>query len=208
VVHEREWEEDREAVESRAAGLGLPLFVKPATLGSSVGITKVKRLDDLSAAVEEALSYARKALVEASMEGAREIECAVLGNDDPVASVPGEIVPESEWYDYRAKYVDEGTRLEIPAQLPAAVAEEVQRMAVAAFQAIDCSGMARVDFFHREPNEIRVNEINTIPGFTHISMYPKMWEASGLSYADLVDRLVELAVERHEKEQKRGRTSR
>jgi D-alanine-D-alanine ligase len=140
------------------------------------------------------------------MEGSREIECAVLGNDDPVASVPGEIIPEGEFYDYRAKYVDEGTRLEVPARLPPAVALEIQRIAVAAFQAIDASGMARVDFFFREPNEIIVNEINTIPGFTHVSMYPKMWEASGLSYPDLVYRLVELAVERHEKERKRGRT--
>jgi D-alanine-D-alanine ligase len=206
VVHEREWEEDREAVEARAEGLGLPVFVKPATLGSSVGITKVKRGEDLPAAVEEALSYARKAVVEASIEGAREIECAVLGNDDPVASVLGEVIPEAEWYDYRAKYVDEGTRLEVPARLPDAIAERIQRMAVAAFQAIDCAGMARVDFFHREPDEILLNEINTIPGFTHISMYPKMWEASGLSYAELVDRLVDLAVERHQQEQKRGRT--
>jgi len=206
VVYEREWEEDREGVEARASGLGLPVFVKPATLGSSVGITKVKRADDLAGAIEEALSYARKALVERSMEGAREIECSVLGNDDPVASVPGEIVPDAEWYDYRAKYIDEGTTLEIPARLPQKVTEEVQRMAVAAFRAIDAAGMARVDFFFREPDQILVNEINTIPGFTTISMYPKLWEASGLSYADLVDRLVELAVERHEKEQKRGRT--
>jgi D-alanine-D-alanine ligase len=206
VVHEREWEEDREAVEARAAGLRYPLFVKPATLGSSVGITKVMRPNDLAPAMEEALSYARKALVEKSMEESREIECAVLGNDDPVASVPGEIIPDGEFYDYRAKYVDEGTRLEVPANLPPAVALEIQRIAVAAFQAIDAAGMARVDFFFREPDEIVVNEINTIPGFTHVSMYPKMWEASGLSYPDLVDRLVELAIERHEKERKRGRT--
>jgi len=206
VVHEREWEEDREAVEAKAEGLGLPVFVKPATLGSSVGITKVKRLDDLPGAIEEALSYARKALVEKSMEGAREIECAVLGNDDPVASVPGEIIPDGEFYDYRAKYIDEGTELEVPADLSPAVTDEVQRMAVTAFQAIDAAGMARVDFFYREPDEIIVNEINTIPGFTHVSMYPKMWEASGLSYPELVDRLIELAIERHEKERKRGRT--
>jgi D-alanine-D-alanine ligase len=206
VVHEREWEEDREAVEARAEGLGLPLFVKPATLGSSVGITKVKRLDDLAGAIEEALSYARKALVEKSMEGAREIECAVLGNDDPVASVPGEIIAGAEFYDYRAKYIDEGTRLEVPADLSPAVTEEIQRLAVAAFLAIDAAGMARVDFFYGEPDEITVNEINTIPGFTHVSMYPKMWEASGLPYPELVDRLIELAIERHEKERKRGRT--
>jgi D-alanine-D-alanine ligase len=207
VVHEREWEEDREAVEARAAGLGLPLFVKPATLGSSVGITKVKGLDDLPAAVEEAFSYARKALVEASMEDAREIECAVLGNDDPVASVPCEIITDHEFYDYQAKYVDtDGTAFEVPARLPESVQEEVQRMAVVAFQAIDAAGMARVDFFLRDPGEIIVNEINTIPGFTQISMYPKMWEASGLSYAELVDRLIDLAIERHHKERKRGRT--
>jgi D-alanine-D-alanine ligase len=206
VVHEREWEEDREGVEARGEALGLPLFVKPATLGSSVGITKVKRWEDLAGAVEEALSYARKALMEASIEGAREIECAVLGNDDPVASVPGEILPSGEWYDYRSKYLDDGTRLEIPASIPPEVAEEIQRMAVAAFQAIDCSGMARVDFFYREPDELIVNEINTIPGFTQVSMYPKLWEASGLSYAELVERLVDLALERHQKEAKRGRS--
>jgi D-alanine-D-alanine ligase len=206
VIHERDWEEDREAVEARAEGLGFPVFVKPATLGSSVGITKVKRLDDLPGAVEEALSFARKALVEKSMEGSREIECAVLGNDDPVASVPGEIIPDGEFYDYRAKYIDEGTELRVPADLAPVVTEEIQRMAVAAFQAIDAAGMARVDFFYREPDEIIVNEINTIPGFTQVSMYPKMWEASGLPYPELVDRLIELAIERHQKERKRGRT--
>jgi D-alanine-D-alanine ligase len=206
VVHEREWEEDRESVEARVAGLGLPVFVKPATLGSSVGITKVKNMEDLPAAVEGALSYARKAVVERSIEGGREIECAVLGNDDPVASVPGEIIPNAEFYDYRAKYVDDGTELEIPAKLSEALTAERQRMAVAAFQAIDAARMARVDFFVREPDEILVNEINTLPGFTSISMYPKMWEASGLTYRELVDRLVELAIERHEKERKRGRT--
>jgi D-alanine-D-alanine ligase len=206
VVHEREWEEDRESVEARAHGLGFPVFVKPATLGSSVGITKVKGLDDLAAAIEEALSYARKALVEKSMEGFREIECAVLGNDDPVASVPGEIVPGAEFYDYRAKYIDEGTELRVPADLDPDVTEEIQRMSVAAFQAIDAAGMARVDFFYNAPGDIIVNEINTIPGFTHVSMYPKMWEASGLPYPELVDRLIELAIERHRKERKRGRT--
>jgi D-alanine-D-alanine ligase len=206
VVHEREWEDDREGVEARAEALGFPVFVKPATLGSSVGISKVSRAEDLPAAVEEALSYARKALVEKAAEGAREIECAVLGNDDPVASVPGEIVPAGDWYDYRAKYLDEGTRLDIPARIPGEVAELVQRMAVGAFRAIDAAGMARVDFFYREPDQVIVNEINTIPGFTKVSMYPKLWEASGLSYADLVERLVDLAVERHQKEAKRGRS--
>jgi D-alanine-D-alanine ligase len=138
------------------------------------------------------------------MEGAREIECGVLGNDEPVASLPGEIEPAGEWYDYAAKYLDEQTRLIVPAQLPSEVTEELQRMAVAAFQAIECAGMARVDFFLREPDEIVVNEINTIPGFTQVSMYPKLWEASGLPYADLIDRLCDLAVERHERERKRS----
>jgi D-alanine-D-alanine ligase len=204
VVHEREWEADREEVEGRVRGLGLPVFVKPAALGSSVGITKVKAWEDLAAAMEEALSFGRKVVVEASAEGAREIECAVLGNDDPVASVPGEIVPGAEFYDYRAKYLDEGSKLEVPARLTGGLTEEIQRMAVAAFRAIDAAGMARVDFFVRGPDDVAVNEINTIPGFTPVSMYPRMWEASGLSYPDLVDRLVELAIERHRQEQKRG----
>jgi D-alanine-D-alanine ligase len=206
VVHEREWEEDRESVEARVAGLGMPVFVKPATLGSSVGITKVKSVDELPAAMEVALSYARKAVAERSVEGGREIECAVLGNDDPVASVPGEIIPNAEFYDYRAKYVDDGTEFQIPARLSKGSTAEIQRMAIAAFQAIDAAGMARVDFFVREPDEILVNEINTLPGFTSIWMYPKMWEASGLTYRELVDRLIELALERHEKEGKKGRT--
>jgi D-alanine-D-alanine ligase len=206
VVLERDWREDPESVEARAEALGLPLFVKPATLGSSVGITKVKTLADLESAMEEALRYTRKVLVELAMEGAREIECAVLGNDDPVASVPGEILPAGEFYDYRSKYIDDGTRLEVPARLSPEVVEEVQRMAVAAFRAIDCTGMARVDFFLLESDRLILNEINTIPGFTKVSMYPKMWEASGLSYPELVDRLVHLAVERHDAEKKRGRT--
>jgi D-alanine-D-alanine ligase len=205
VVRDREWEEDREAVEARCAAVGFPVFVKPAALGSSVGITKVTDLAGLAAAVEEALSHGTKALVERSLEGAREIECAVLGNDDPVASVPGEILPDAEWYDYRAKYVDETTSLEIPAKLPPEVVEEVQRMAVAAFRAIDAEGMARVDFFVEEPGRLTVNEINTIPGFTSVSMYPKLWDASGLSYPELIERLIELAEERFEGRGKRGR---
>src|SRR6266540_3504390 len=204
VVHAREWEDDREAVEARAEGLGLPLFVKPAALGSSVGIAKVKRPEDLRPALEEAFRFGPKALLERSVEGAREIECGVLGNDDPVASVAGEILPSGEFYDYAAKYLDEATRLVIPADLPEPVAEEIQRLAVAAFRAIDCEGMARVDFFLRDPDELILNEINTIPGFTEVSMYPKLWEASGVAYAELVDRLVELAVERHDREAKRA----
>ena len=203
VVLEREWLDDPESVAARADALGTPLFVKPAALGSSVGITKVKSLSDLDAALAEAFRHGRKALIESSAEGAREIEVAVLGNDDPVASLPGEIVASAEFYDYRAKYLDEGTRLDVPARLPEHVTEEIQRMGIAAFRAIDAAGMARVDFFYREP-EVIVNEINTIPGFTQVSMYPRMWEASGLAYPELVDRLIRLAIERHEAESRRG----
>jgi D-alanine-D-alanine ligase len=208
IVYERDWEEDPEGIEGRAEHLGYPLFAKPATLGSSVGVGKVHEAGELRARLEEAFRYARKALLERSVEHAREIECALLGNDDPVASVAGEIVPAGEFYDYRAKYLDEGSELHIPAELPDGVQEEVQRMAIAAFRAIDCTGMARVDFFLRETDgdgpELFVNEINTIPGFTQISMYPKLWAASGLSYAELIDRLIDLAIERHERERKKG----
>jgi D-alanine-D-alanine ligase len=210
IVHERDWEQRRDDVETRATRLGYPLFAKPATLGSSVGISKVHDEGELSAAMEEAFRYATKAVLEASVEGAREIECAVLGNDDPRASLPGEILPFGEFYDYRSKYLEERTRLLIPAELADAVVSEVQRMAIEAFRAIDCSGMARVDFFLRggEPDgtggELLLNEINTIPGFTSVSMYPKLWEVSGLPYPDLIDRLVELALERHERSRKKG----
>jgi D-alanine-D-alanine ligase len=206
AVREPEWEEDPEGVESRIADLGYPVFSKPATLGSSVGVRKVHGPAELRAALEEGFRYARKAVVERSVEGAREIECSVLGNDDPVASVAGEIAPSGhEFYDYSAKYLDpEGARLTIPADLSDAMLEEVQRIAIAAFRAIDATGMARVDFFLDPSGELFLNEINTIPGFTSISMYPKLWEASGLSYANLIDRLVDLAIERHERERKRG----
>jgi D-alanine-D-alanine ligase len=204
VVHERDWQDDPESVLAGAEHLGYPLFAKPAALGSSVGITKVKDPDSLSGALEEAFSHGRKAVLERSVEGAREIECGVLGNDDPVASVAGEIQPQGEFYDYDAKYLDESTRLIIPAELPEGMLEEVQRQAVAAFRAIDAEGMARVDFFLREPDELIVNELNTIPGFTQVSMYPKLWEASGLPYAELVNRLVDLAFERDEREAKRA----
>jgi D-alanine-D-alanine ligase len=208
VVSEGEWLDDPEAVEAGAAGLGFPVFVKPAALGSSVGITKVREPGELGPAMKEALSYGRKALVERAVEGAREIELSVLGNDDPVASVAGEIVPEGhEFYDYDAKYVDEhGARLIIPADVPPETLEELQRQAVAAFRAIDGAGMARVDFFLLPSGEIYVNEINTIPGFTKISMYPKLWEASGVSYRELIARLIDLAIERHAQEERRGRT--
>jgi len=202
VVREPEWDEDPEGVTARIAGLGFPVFTKPATLGSSVGIVKAHDPDALADGLAEAFRYARKAVVEKGLEGIREIECAVLGNDDPVASVAGEIVPTGhEFYDYEAKYLDDhGAQLVIPADVKPDVMEQVQRMAVTAFRAIECAGMARVDFFLRGEDELWVNEINTIPGFTHISMYPKLWEASGLSYPDLVERLLDLAIERYEGE--------
>jgi D-alanine-D-alanine ligase len=205
VVHEREWEEDPEAVEAGAEHLGYPLFAKPASLGSSVGVTKVHGRADLRGALERAFRYGRKVLLERAVEGGRELEVAVLGNDDPVASVAGEIVPRHEFYSYEAKYLDEkGAELVIPADVSPEIMEETQRLAVAAFLAVDGAGMARVDFFLTPSGDVLINEINTIPGFTQISMYPKLWEASGLSYPELIDRLVELAVERHERERKKG----
>ena len=205
AVLEREWEEDPEAVEAGAEHLGYPLFAKPASLGSSVGVTKVHGRADLRGALERAFRYGRKALLERAVEGGRELEVAVLGNDDPVASVAGEIVPRHEFYSYEAKYLDEeGAELLIPANVSPEILEETQRLAVAAFLAVDGAGMARVDFFLRPSGDVLINEINTIPGFTQISMYPKLWAASGLSYPELIDRLVELAVERHERERKKG----
>jgi D-alanine-D-alanine ligase len=206
VVYEREWEEDPQAVEARAEHLGTPLFVKPAALGSSVGVTKVRERGELRAGLEEAFRYGRKALLETAIDGGRELECAVLGNDDPVASLAGEIIPRGhEFYDYEAKYLDEhGAELVIPADISPETLEDVQRLSVAAFRAIDASGLARVDFFLATDGLLFVNELNTIPGFTSISMYPKLWEASGVPYTDLVDRLIELAIERHEHDRKKG----
>ena len=199
TVREPDWQEEPEAAAAAAAALGYPVFTKPATLGSSVGIVKVHVPAQLDEGLRESFRYARKALIERSVEGAREIECAVLGNDDPVASLPGEIAPTGhEFYDYEAKYLDEhGATLVIPADLKPDVTEEVQRLAVAAFRAIECAGMARVDLFLDGDERLFLNEINTIPGFTSISMYPKLWEASGIPYATLVERLLDLAVERH-----------
>ena len=203
VVREAEWTEDAEGVTTRISALGYPVFTKPSTLGSSVGISKAHTPDELAAAMQTAFRFARKVVVEKGFEGAREIECAVLGNDDPVASTCGEILPRGhEFYDYAAKYLDaDGAELIIPADLDAEMLAGIQRLAVIAFQAVECWGMARVDFFLTAEGQVVINEINTIPGFTSISMYPKLWEASGLAYPDLIDRLLDLAEERHAAEQ-------
>ena len=191
--------------------LKYPVFVKPANLGSSVGISKAHNRKELGPAIEEAARFDRKIVIEQGVGGkknkAREIECSVLGNDDPVASVPGEIVPGKEFYDYTAKYLDEGSQLIIPAKLSKADTKRVQELAIAAFKAVDCSGLARVDFLMepgsgKKSGKIYLNEINTMPGFTAISMYPKLWAASGLGYADLIDRLIQLGIERHEDKKK------
>jgi D-alanine-D-alanine ligase len=184
-----------------------PVFVKPANLGSSVGISKAHNRKELGPAIEEAAKFDRKIVIEQGVGGkkekAREIECSVLGNDEPAASQPGEIVPGKEFYDYTAKYLDEGSQLIIPAKLTKAETKKVQQLAVAAFQAVDCSGLARVDFLmDPKTRKIFLNEINTMPGFTAISMYPKLWAASGLVYADLIDRLIQLGIERHEDKKK------
>jgi D-alanine-D-alanine ligase len=179
-------------------GLHYPCFVKPANLGSSVGISKAHNRRELVEAVHLAGEYDLKILVEKSVEHAREIECSVLGNDRPIASVPGEIVPSNEFYDYDAKYVDGKSTAIIPARLPKGVIRKIQQISTASFLVLNCSGMARVDFLiTRRTNIVYLNELNTIPGFTSISMYPKLWQASGLSYSDLLDRLVQLAIERH-----------
>lgn len=178
--------------------LSLPVFVKPANLGSSVAVAKVKAGGDLGPALDAAFAYDRKVIVEAGVD-AREIEVAILGNDDPEASVPGEIVPDREFYDYDSKYsADSRTALHIPARIDPATAEEARRLGKAAFRAVDAAGLARVDFFlERTSGRLLVNEINTIPGFTSISMYPKLWEASGVPYEELLGRLVALGIERH-----------
>jgi D-alanine-D-alanine ligase len=192
--------------------LKYPVFVKPANLGSSVGISKAHDRKELGPAMAEAAKFDRKIVIEEGVGGkkhkAREIECAVLGNDDPKASVAGEIVPCKEFYDYDAKYLAEGSELVIPAKLTKAEAKKVQTLAIAAFQAVDCSGLARVDFL-MEPKsrKLYVNEINTMPGFTAISMYPKLWGASGVAYPELIDRLIQLGMERH-RDKKRNQYSR
>jgi D-alanine-D-alanine ligase len=203
AISRAEWEKSRGKVLSAIRKkFRFPVFVKPATLGSSVGMTKAHDAKGLAAAIDLAAEFAQKILVEKAIRG-REIEVSVLGNEDPKASIPGEIVPHREFYDYAAKYLEEGTRLLIPAKLNRAQVKRFQEFAVRAFRSLECLGMARVDFFleHRT-GKILLNEINTIPGFTSISMYPKLWEASGLSYRNLLDRLIELAMAQHREKQR------
>jgi D-alanine-D-alanine ligase len=187
----------RERMALEAPPFAYPVFVKPANLGSSVGISKARNDAELASAVRLAARYDRKVIVERAIDG-QELECSVLGNDDPQASVPCEIVPSREFYDYEDKYELDAAQFHLPARLPEAQIEEVRRLAVAAYRATECAGMARVDFLRESSTgRIYINEINTIPGFTSISMYPKMWEHSGLSFPRLLDRLIELAYERH-----------
>lgn len=208
TVLRSQWEKEpkkvRKQVESK---LKYPVFVKPANLGSSVGISKAHDRGELGPAIDEAARYDRKIVIEEGVGGkkrkARELECAVLGNDEPKASVVGEIVPGAEFYDYNAKYVDEGSKPLIPAPIPKKLMKQVQEMAVRAFKAVDCSGLARVDFLlDPASKKIYLNEINTMPGFTSISMYPKMWAASGLPYPELIDRLIQLGLKRFEEKKK------
>lgn len=202
VIKRREWDLDGEGLMDRIEErLGYPVFTKPANLGSSVGVRKCRNRQELARGLSEAARYDRKLLVERAVVQAREIEVSVLGNDDPIASIPGEIVPSREFYSYAAKYLDEGenaSRLLIPAPIPPETAKQARELALRAYLAVDCAGMARVDFLlSRETGELYVSEVNTIPGFTAISMYPKLWEATGISYPELIDRLIELALERH-----------
>ena len=192
----RENEIDSGVADRVATELGWPAFVKPANLGSSVGVSKVAGPEELQGALAEALGYDEWVVVEEAIVG-REVECGVLGDLEPQASVPGEVRPSRDFYDYEDKYVEGKAELLVPAPLPAGVTADVQRLALAAFRAVRAEGMARVDFFYAEGRGLLVNEVNTIPGFTPISMYPRMWEASGVPYPELVDRLVTLAVERH-----------
>jgi len=198
VVLRSEIEKDMEGVVKRAESVGAyPLFIKPANLGSSVGVTKCHTRADIAEGLLEAAQYDRRVLIERGVQHPREIEISLLGNDTPQASVPGEIIPGADFYSYDAKYVLDNAQLRIPAALSEAQTEEIREMALRAFKAVDCCGMARADFL-LDPisGEIFLNEINTIPGFTRISMYPKLWEASGMPYPALVDRLIDLAIER------------
>ncbi len=203
VVRRSAWNADRPGtltgIESK---LRYPLFVKPVNLGSSIGISKVHDTQSLESAIDLAAGYDVKMMVETSVENARELECAVLGNDDPKASVIGEIIPGAEFYDYTTKYIDDRSQLIVPAELPESISAEIQRMSVEAFRAIDCTGLGRVDFLLAPSGDIFLNEINTMPGFTPISMYPRLWQASGIPYPELIDELIQLALDRHRETRK------
>jgi D-alanine-D-alanine ligase len=198
LVLRAEIENDMLSVIERAEKIGdYPLFTKPANLGSSVGVTKCNNRSDLQEGLMEAAAFDRRILIQKGVKNVREIEVSVLGNDEPIASVCGEILPSREFYSYESKYIDGTSGLLIPAPLPEEIGECIRNYAVRAYKAIDCAGMARVDFFvEKDTNKVYLNELNSIPGFTKISMYPKLWEASGLPYGKLVDRLIELAMER------------
>lgn len=203
VVSKKDWEASRTATLALLVQqLTFPMFVKPANLGSSIGISKATKVDELEKSIDLARMFDQKVLVEVAVPEARELECAVLGNEDPIVSLPGEIVSTGQFYDYAAKYLDTESKLIIPASLTEGQTTQIKNLAAAAFQAIDCAGMARVDFLMDGTNgQVFLNEINTIPGFTTISMYPKLWEASDLNYSSLLDRLIELAFERHTNKQ-------
>ncbi|HEU5377120.1 MAG TPA: D-alanine--D-alanine ligase family protein [Ktedonobacteraceae bacterium] len=207
VFRRHEWERSPATIlDTLEQRLSYPIFVKPVNLGSSVGINKAHDRQELEHAINVAAEYDRKIIAEQGID-CREFECAVLGNDEPLASVVGEIISSNEFYDYRAKYIDGKSQPVIPADIPQETAEEIRRQAVTAFTALDLNGLARVDFFmEKGTGKVFINEVNTMPGFTEISMYPKLWEASGLTYAQLLDRLIELAIERHQDRQ-RNRTS-
>ena len=208
AILRRDWEsKPEETIRSIESAFGYPCFIKPANLGSSVGVTKAHNWDELAQALATAAQFDRKLIAERAVD-AREIECSVLGNDEPVAAIPGEVVPRREFYDYKAKYAgDAGTELKVPADLSPELIHTIQEIAIRAFQAIDGSGLARVDFFlERGTNRVLVNEINTIPGFTSVSMYPRMWAKTGLSYPALIDRLIQLALDRYA-DKKRSKTT-
>ena len=207
VYRRNQWEREPETIlDEIEQRLGYPVFVKPVNLGSSVGINKARTRSELAHAMQVAAEYDRRIIIERGIN-CRELECAILGNDEPIASIIGEIVPSNEFYDYSAKYLDNKSQVVIPAEIPQEIAAEVRRQALQAFVALDLSGLARVDFFlEKETGQVYINEVNTLPGFTQISMYAKLWVASGLPYTELLDRLIELALERHTDNQ-RKRTS-
>ena len=201
-TNRRDWERDPDSVSRHIeAEIGYPCFVKPSNMGSSVGVYKVHDTDELPHAMHGAGAHDRRLLIEQAID-ARELEVSVLGNDDPISSIVGEVVPGHEFYDYEAKYVDDSSELFIPASISPEVSDEVRRIAVEVFKLLDCAGLARVDcFLERETGRVYLNEVNTIPGFTPISMYPKLWEATGIPFSELVSRLIELAIDRHEQNQ-------